>query len=138
MGGDSKRWVDGWSACVGARNRAAGPVRTCRWPASPLAVALGLVLLAGCAAPPVGPVGDAADLQALAFLQQSSMSRQEVEARMGLPTSVYEQGRIVTYGLRRRGAGWEVYGDPSHYLVILYRPDDTVEVWSLVNPVPYR
>lgn len=98
----------------------------------------GLAQLSGCSTTPVGPVDSPSEVQALGFLQQSSVSRPEVEARLGPPTSVYEQGRIVTYGLRQRAGNWEVHGDSSRHLVIVYRADDTVEVWSLVNPVPYR
>ena len=98
--------------------------------------ALMIGTLAACSTT-VERVSDPKELQLLGFLEGSSVSRQEIEARMGEPGATYENGRIVTYALEKRGDRFEVSSSLSsqsqYTLVVVYRTDDTLERWSLVD-----
>jgi len=74
------------------------------------------------------------ELKPLAFLNAGPASRRDIEARFGVPWSVYEDGRIVIYHfdgldepLRRAQRSGNLH------LVIVYASDDNVERWSLVH-----
>jgi len=100
-----------------------------------LLTALVLGALSACSTT-VERVSDPNELKLLGFLQGSAVTRKEIEARMGSPGATYENGRIVTYTLAKRGDRFEVApaGPQSHYtVVVVYRTDDTVERWSLVD-----
>jgi hypothetical protein len=101
--------------------------------------AIGCLLLVACSTT-VERVSDPGQLKSLGFLQTSPVARQEVEGRLGSPFAVYEDGRIVTYALRKDRDRFEAVpeSDPgrwgaSYWLVLVYRSDDTVERWSLVD-----
>jgi len=93
-------------------------------------------MLAACSTT-VGPVSDPKELQWLEFLQASTVSRQEIERRMGLPGAAYENGRVVTYCVGRLGDQfWVIPGVGKcgdYTLVVVYRMDDTLDRWSLVS-----
>jgi len=100
------------------------------------ALAIGAVMACSTT---VERVADSRELQLLGFLQGDSVSRQEVEGRMGRPGSTYENGRIVTYALSKPGDRFEVGGTQAHYtLVIVYRTDGTLERWSLIDTASSR
>jgi len=90
-------------------------------------------LLAACSTT-VERVTDPDRLRSLGFLQEAAVSRQEVEGRLGTPSYDFEGGRIVIYVLRAKGAAFEVApGGGNYRLVLVYRPDEVVERWSLVD-----
>lgn len=90
-------------------------------------------LLAACSTT-VEPVTDPGRLRSLGFLQEATVSRQEVEGRLGSPWYFFEAGRIVIYVLRAKGDAFEVaQGGGNYRLVLVYRPDDVVARWSLVD-----
>ncbi|MBU6510784.1 MAG: hypothetical protein KGR99_00570 [Betaproteobacteria bacterium] len=78
-----------------------------------LALAAGVLALAGCATPPVGRK----DL--LDFLRDGSTTRGEVELALGEPSAQYEDSRVLAYRLRKDQGGY----------VLLRRRDD----WSSVQ-----
>lgn len=94
-----------------------------------------VIFVGGCASSStVEQVTHPGELKPLAFLDADSVSRKDIEARLGAPWSVYEDGRIVIYHfdwldepLRR------AQRSGSLHLVIVYARDDTIERWSLVN-----
>jgi len=100
-------------------------------------VAVLVAFLAACAgSSTVEQVTNPDQLKPLAFLDTGAVSRKDIEHRLGVPWSVYEDGRIVIYHfdwvgptapLRR--AEWS----GNFHLVIVYTKDDKVERWSLVN-----
>ena len=72
----------------------------------------------------------------LAFLSAGPVSRKDIKGRLGVPWSVYEDGRIVIYHFDAarfteplRRAEWS----GSLHLVIAHTKEDVVERWSLVN-----
>ena len=80
------------------------------------------------------------DLQVSALARDESMSRDEIEDRLGMPFASYEDGRITTYALRKiRGhfalarAGSTSTIPPDYRLVLVFQPDDRVERWSVVD-----
>lgn len=100
---------------------------------APAAAALACTLLAACSTT-VERVTDPGRLRSLGFLQEATVSRQEVEGRLGAPWDSFEAGRIVIYVLRTRGDAFEVApGGGNYRLVLVYRPDNVVERWSLVD-----
>jgi len=79
-------------------------------------------------------VTDPAKLKGLEFLQPGTTQRQEVEARFGPPFCVYEKDRVATYQVKPFKDGFTTSPDRKWYsLVLLYRADDVLERWSLVN-----
>jgi len=91
------------------------------------------ILLAACSST-VERVSDPRTLGMLGFLQSGTVMRNEVEGRMGPPFTTYEDGRIVTYPLKRQGDRLEPAPEGSDLrLVIVYRADGCVERWSLVR-----
>jgi hypothetical protein len=93
-------------------------------------------LLVGCATT-VEPVADPSELRLLGFLEAGSVSRSEVEGRLGGPREAYEDGRIVIYALRKNQDKFEsvvLDSQESRYrLILVYRPDGQVERWNLVD-----
>jgi hypothetical protein len=79
-------------------------------------------------------VTNADELKPLAFLRAGPVSRKDIEGRLGVPWSVYEDGRIVIYHLdavteplrRAQRSG-------TLHLVIVYTNENMVEQWSLVD-----
>lgn len=74
------------------------------------------------------------ELKPLAFLSTGPVSRKDIEGRLGMPWSVYEDGRIVIYHLDAvteplRRAEWS----GTVHLVIVYTNENMVERWSLVD-----
>jgi hypothetical protein len=74
------------------------------------------------------------ELKPLAFLSAGPLSRKDIEGRLGVPWSVYEDGRIVIYHFDAvteplRRAEWS----GRLHLVIVYTKEDMVERWSLVD-----
>lgn len=79
-------------------------------------------------------VTNPAELKPLACLSASPVSRKEIEGRLGVPWSVYEDGRIVIYHFDAvteplRRAEWS----GTLHLVIVYTNEDMVERWNLVD-----
>jgi hypothetical protein len=64
-----------------------------------------LVLLGGCATSPPAP---APKEDLLAFLEQAHVTRDEVNARLGPPSAVFEHDHVVTYRLAHSNAGYVV------------------------------
>jgi hypothetical protein len=101
-----------------------------------LALATGIAtatILLGCSTS-IQRVSDAEAVKGLGFLEAKTVTRDEVQGRTGAPVASYENGRIATYRLSRRD-GQFARGpqDAPFTLVVVYRPDDVVERWSLVN-----
>jgi hypothetical protein len=104
-----------------------------------VATAIVCAILAACSTT-VERVSSTEELKQLAFLQAEAVSRTEVEARLGSPFATYEDGRIVVYVLRKNQNKFETVhiGDPwlqwtGYRLVLVYRSDETLERWSLVD-----
>jgi len=102
-----------------------------------LLIALVIGVLAACSSTSER-VSDADELKLLGFLQPDTVSREEVEGRLGPPHAAYENGRIVTYGLwkysdRFAPASRNDSVSAPYRLVLVYRSDGTLERWSLVN-----
>jgi hypothetical protein len=57
------------------------------------------LLLAACAAAPVGPVDPARVAQGFGFLRSGHTTKQEVLERMGPPGATYERDRVLTYAV---------------------------------------
>ncbi len=75
-------------------------------------------------------------LKPLAFLSAGPVSRKDIEGRLGVTWSIYEDGRIVIYHFDAarfteplRRAEWS----GSLHLVIAYTKEDVVERSSIVN-----
>ena len=65
-------------------------------------------ILAGCASLPAG------DPTLLEFLKPGDTTRDQIVARLGVPTSQFEQGRIVIYPLGSRRGGYAL-GWPENW-----------------------
>jgi hypothetical protein len=80
------------------------------------------------------------DLQLSTLARGGPVSRSEIEDRLGFPSSTFEGGRIVTYALRKVRGHFVVAQigsasgiDADYRLVLVFRADDTVESWSVVD-----
>ena len=101
-----------------------------------LALATGIAtatILLGCSTT-IERVSDSDAVKALGFLQAKTVTREEVQGRTGAPVATYENGRIATYRMSRKdGQFARGTEDAAFTLVVVYRPDDVVERWSLVH-----
>lgn len=94
-----------------------------------------IAFLAACASSStVEQVTNPDELKPLAFLDAGPVSRKDIEHRLGVPWSAYEDGRIVIYHFDAvteplRRAQWS----GTLHLVIVYSKEDMVERWSLVD-----
>jgi len=74
------------------------------------------------------------ELKPLAFLSAGEVFRRDIEARMGVPWSTFEDRRIVIYHLDRLAEPIRRAERNSNlHLVIAYAKDDRVQQWSLVQ-----
>jgi len=74
------------------------------------------------------------ELKPLAFLSAGEVSRRDIEARLGVPWSTYEERRIVIYHLNQLAEPIRRAERNSNlHLVIVYAKDDRVQRWSLVQ-----
>lgn len=101
-------------------------------------------LLSGCFSGRIERVSDKDELRQLGFLKSGEVSRSEIEHRLGRPDAIYEGGRIVTYMLRKRKNHFEVVAAPTgsgvndYRLVLVFRSDDLLDQWSLIDRSRYR
>jgi hypothetical protein len=100
---------------------------------------IGIGLLAACTST-VQRVTDPSKLEEFSFLQPGVTSIEEVEARLGPPTRVYEDGRIATYAFRRVNWKYEHAAavsdcdhDSCYHLVLVYGAGGVLDQWSLVH-----
>lgn len=90
--------------------------------------------LAACSTT-VERVTDPDRLRNFAFLQPGMTSDVEVEARLGKPDAVYEDGRIATYRIDIIRGQYKPATRQSvpFRLVLIYRTDHVLDRWSLVH-----
>jgi sulfite exporter TauE/SafE len=116
---------------------------------SKLAALLGVALIAcgllsGCFSGRIERVSDKDELRQFGFLKSGEVSRSDIEHRLGRPDAIYEGGRIVTYMLRKRKNHFEVVAAPTgsgvkdYRLVLVFRSDDLLDQWSLIDRSRYR
>jgi hypothetical protein len=98
------------------------------------AIVVGTAFIFGACSSTLERVPDSEAVKGFAFLQANTVTRQEIQGRIGAPAATYENGRIATYPLTKSDGRFAPGGDhPTFTLVVIYGQDGMVERWSLVD-----
>jgi hypothetical protein len=93
-----------------------------------IAIVVATAALAACAAR--GLVEEPETIARLGFLNGPDIRRADVEARLGAPAAIYEDGKVVSYSLYMSRDGLSVTGSPlgteQYSLVLEYGTDGRV------------
>jgi hypothetical protein len=91
--------------------------------------------LAACST--VHVVAEPEKVRQLGFVEPGKVTRAQVEARLGRPLKVYENGRVTTYTLGEKDGRFAQFGpfdSPSTYaLVLVFGADDVLERRAVVR-----
>jgi hypothetical protein len=99
-----------------------------------------LLIIAGCATR-IAPVDDKMAIQHLEFLHVGETTQQEIMNRLGIPSSTYENGLVMTYWMGEDSGGRlfvptvgsKMRSSKSYQLVLVFRSDRVLERYNLIR-----